>query len=103
MNNENEFYEPEIIGVTSEDGEEILFELLDRYEENDDTYIAVTPYYDNSEDIVESDCELIILKVYDEDGEELLGMIEDEDELDRIFRIFEEKLSDLYEIEPMDE
>ena len=77
--------------------------MLDRYEENDDTYIAVTPYYDNSEDIVESDCELIILKVYDEDGEELLGMIEDEDELDRIFRIFEEKLSDLYEIEPMDE
>lgn len=103
MDNENELYEPEIIGVTADDGQEILFELLDRYEDGGETYIAVTPYYDEAEDIVDSSNELIILKVIDEDGEELLGMIEDEDELDRIFAIFEERLADLYEIEPYEQ
>lgn len=103
MDNENELYEPEIIGVTADDGQEILFELLDRYEDGGETYIAVTPYYDETEDIVDSSNELIILKVIEEDGEELLGMIEDEDELDRIFAIFEERLADLYEIEPYEQ
>ncbi len=101
MNNE-ETYEPNIIGVTGEDGQELLFELLDRYETDTDIYVAVTPYYDTAEEIVEGDNELIVLKVIEEDGEEMLTMIEDEDELDNIVEVFQERLADLYEIEPME-
>ena len=53
MENE-EYYEPDLLSVTDEDGNEIVFELLERYETDDDVYVAITEYHDVAEEIVEN-------------------------------------------------
>mgnify|MGYP000057320260 CR=1 FL=1 len=62
MSDNNELYEPDLISVTDDDGNEIVFELLERYETDDDVYVAITEYHDEAEEIVEADNEVIILK-----------------------------------------
>ena len=42
MDNEKDYYEPDIISVTDDNGDEILFELLERYENGGNTYVAIT-------------------------------------------------------------
>lgn len=99
MANEEEFYEPDIISVNDEDGNEILFELLERYETDDDVYVAITRYYETDEEIVEGDYEVIILKVVNDDGEEYLAEIEDEIEFEQISDILMAKVEEKYEVE----
>ena len=102
MNNDNEFYEPDILSVTDENGNEILFELLERYETEDNVYVAITEYHDDAEEIVEEDFEVIILKVVEEDGEEYLAEIEDEDEYEQVSDILMAKVEENYEVEYFD-
>lgn len=102
MNNDNEFYEPDILSVTDDNGNEILFELLERYETEDNVYVAITEYYDDAEEIVEADFEVIILKVVEEDGEEYLAEIEDEDEYEQVSDILMAKVEENYEVEYFD-
>lgn len=99
MANKEEFYEPDIISVNDEDGNEILFELLERYETDDDVYVAITRYYETDEEIVEGDYEVIILKVVNDDGEEYLAEIEDEMEFEQISDILMAKVEEKYEVE----
>lgn len=94
----DENYNPDIVSVVDEDGVEHTFEELDRIETDDARYVALLPVYDEAEDILEDDGELIILKVNEEDGETYLEPIEDEDEFNEIGSIFEERLSDLFDI-----
>ena len=101
MNNE-EIYEPDIISVSDEDGNEILFELLERYETEDNVYVAITEYHDDAEEIVEADFEVIILKVVEEDGEEYLAEIEDEDEYEQVSDILMAKVEENFEVEYFD-
>ncbi len=94
-----EEYGPDIVSVTDEDGVEHMFEELDRIETDDARYVALTPYYDETAEILDDDGELIILKVVEEDGETYLEPIEDEDEFDEISEIFEKRLSELYDFD----
>lgn len=102
MNNDNEFYEPDILSVTDDNGNEILFELLERYETEDNVYVAITEYHDDAEEIVEADFEVIILKVVEEDGEEYLAEIEDEDEYEQVSDILMAKVEENYEVQYFD-
>ena len=102
MNNDKEFYEPDILSVTDENRNEILFELLERYETEDNVYVAITEYHDDAEEIVEADFEVIILKVVEEDGEEYLAEIEDEDEYEQVSDILMAKVEENYEVEYFD-
>ena len=94
----DENYNPDIVSVVDEDGVEHTFEELDRIETDDARYVALLPVSDEAEDILDDDGELIILKVNEEDGETYLEPIEDEDEFNEIGSIFEERLSDLFDI-----
>ena len=99
MDNEN-IYEPDIISVTDEDGNEILFELLERYETDDDVYVAITEYRDDAEEIVEADYEVIILKVVeDNDGNEYLEEIQDDMEYEQVSDILMSKVEEKYDVE----
>ena len=95
----DENYNPDLVSVVEEDGVEHTFEELDRIETDDARYVALLPVYDEAEEILEDDGELIILKVSEEDGETYLEPIEDEDEFQEIGSIFEERLSDLFDIQ----
>ncbi len=99
---ENENYEPDIISVTDDDGNEILFELLERYENDNGVYVAITEYRDDAEDIVEADYEVIILKVAEENGDEYLEEIEDEAEYNEVSEILMNKIEQQYDVEDYD-
>ena len=99
---ENESYEPDIISVTDDDGNEILFELLERYENDNGVYVAITEYRDDAEDIVETDYEVIILKVAEENGDEYLEEIEDEAEYNEVSEILMNKIEQQYDVEYYD-
>ena len=99
MDNE-ELYEPDIISVTDEDGKEILFELLERYETEDNTYVAITEYRDDETEIVEADFEVIILKVVeDKNGDEYLEEIPDDNEYEQVSDILMAKVEQKYDVE----
>lgn len=99
MDNE-EIYEPDIISVSDENGNEILFELLERYETDEDVYVAITEYRDDADDIVEADFEVIILKVVNDDnGDEYLEEIQDEMEYEQVSDILMAKVEEKYEVE----
>ncbi len=98
MANNNEAYGNDIVSVVDENGVEHTFEELDRIETDDGRYIALLPIYNDAQEIIDSDGEVIILSVVeDEDGETYLEPIEDEALFDEIGAIFEERLADLYE------
>ncbi len=99
----DENYNPDIVSVVDEDGVEHTFEELDRIETDDARYVALLPVYDEAEEILEDDGELIILKVSEEDGETYLEPIEDEDEFNEIGNIFEERLSELFDFDESNE
>ncbi len=99
MENNEEFYEPDIISVTDDNGNEILFELLERYETDDDVYVAITRYYETDEEIVEGDYEVIILKVESDGDEEYLAEIDDDLEFEQVSDILMAKVEEKYDVE----
>lgn len=99
MDNE-EYYEPDLLSVTDDDGNEIVFELLERYETDEDVYVAITEYHDTDEEIVEADFEVIILKVVnDENGDEYLEEIDDEMEYEQVSDILMGMVEEKYDVE----
>ena len=99
MENE-EYYEPDLLSVTDEDGNEMVFELLERYETDDDVYVAITEYHDVAEEIVEADYEVIILKVVnDENGDEYLEEIQDDIEYEQVSDILMSMVEKKYDVE----
>ena len=96
-----EEYNPDIVSVVDENGVNHTFEMLDAIETDTDRYVALIPVFDDATEILEDDGELIILKVIEDDGEEYLTPIENPDEFDEIGQIFEERLSEMFDIEPL--
>ena len=91
-----------IVTVLDDEGNEHRFELLDAIETDDGRYVALLPIYTDAEAAVEGDGELIILEVVNDEGEDVMVAIEDDDTFDEIAEIFEERLSDYYEIDEVD-
>ena len=98
----SEEFNPDIVTVIDENGVEHTFEELDRIETDTAKYIALLPVYDEAEEILDDDGELIILRVSEENGETYLEPIEDDDEFNEIGKIFEERLEDLFSFDDED-
>ena len=99
VENESEF-NPDLISVIDEDGVAHTFEELDRIETDDGRFVALLPVYDEAEEIIDSDGELIILSVFEEEnGETYLEPIEDDKLFNEIGKIFEERLEDIFEFD----
>lgn len=86
----SEEYGSDFIVIADEEGNEYELEHLDTIEDNEDLYMAFLPVV-SDEDSEEAN-KMIILKVVEEDGEELFEAIEDDNELERIYDIFMEQL-----------
>ena len=95
--NEEFDYAPEIISVSDDDGKDYDFEVLDRIETDDGRYVALVEYFEDPEEILKNDSEVLILKVTEEDGETYLSQIEDENEYAEVSILFEERFADLYD------
>ena len=95
-----EEYNPDIVSVIDEGGKEHVFEELDRIETDTGRYVALLPLYEEAQQMLEDDGELIILEVTeDEEGETYLAPIEDEALFREIGQLFEERLSERFEFE----
>lgn len=87
-------YAPDLYTLVDEDGNEQTFEMIDAIEEGDVQYYALTPY---PEDL--SNDELVILKMENVDGEDMLVSIDDDDEFDRIGKIFLERIDEMFDFD----
>lgn len=95
----NEEYNPDLISLTSDDGKEYNFEVLDAIETDTGRYLALLPVYDDPKDMLDDSGELVIVKVEEEDGEEFYCEIEDDDEYETVADAFVDRLEDFFEIE----
>ena len=91
----SEEYGNDYVVLTDEDGNEVEFQHIDTVEVDGETYMAFIP----AELAVDEEAEVVILKVIEENGEEILASVEDEDEADKLFDIVMERVEDMYEDE----
>ena len=94
----SENYEsPELLTLEDEDGKESVFEILDTMDLDEKTYVALTPYFENPEEMLEGDAELVVLVSETVDGEEYLASIDNDEEYERVGTLFLERLMAEYE------
>ena len=88
----NSDYGNDFITISDDDGNDFVLEHLDTIEIDDTFYMAFLPT-----DITEEDegYGLIILKVVEEDGEDILISIDDDDELlENLYETFVDRLAE---------
>ena len=91
----SEEFGPTFITVTDEDGQEVVLEYVDSLEHNGIVYQAFFPAETEGEE--DPDAGLVILKVVQEDGEDLLSTPDTEEELNEVYDLFMEQICDDYE------
>lgn len=96
---EKDFSMPDVVSVIDEEGNEHFFDELDRIETDDGKFVALIPVYEDAQDVIDDDGELIILEVQEENGETFLCPIENEKVFNEVGKIFEERLSEFYDFE----
>lgn len=93
-NNEDmnmEEYEPEMVSLFDEDGNEVEFELLDVIEYEGDSYAVMLPPEDN---------EVVIMLLEElNDEEDVYAPVEDDETLTAVFEAFKEKYKDEFNFE----
>ena len=82
-------YGSDFITIEDDDGNEYELEVLSTLEYNGQTYLAVIPAGESQE---EFEMEVSILKSVDEDGESVLCIIEDEQELQAVYDLIMDSL-----------
>ena len=96
-NTEDEEYQPDLMTLEDEDGNEVTFEVIDALDHKGVHYLAVVEYTENEEDA--EDAQLVILSVGEDDEGEYLDVVEDDETLLEVSKLFEQGLSDDYEID----
>ncbi len=92
-------YKNNFVVLTDEDGNEKEFEHIDTLEDGGIMYMAFIP----AELSLEEEAEVVILKIVEENGEELLATVDDDDENLRIYNLFMDRLEDTYEAPEFDD
>ena len=93
-----EEYQPDLMTLEDEDGNEVTFEVIDALDHKGVHYQAVVEYAENEDD-VNDDAQLVILSVGEDDEGEYLDVVEDDETLLEVSKLFEKRLSDQFEIE----
>ena len=81
-------YGSDFITISDEDGNEFELEVLSTVEWNGNSYMAVIPAGDDDEE----ELSVSILKSTEEDGEPILSVIEDEQELKSVYDLIMDQL-----------
>lgn len=89
-------FEPDLISLLDEDGNEYEFEILDEIDYKDSHFYALMPLFDLPEQDIESESTYMIFEVAeDENGEPQLAEIEDDALIDELAEIFESRFDDI--------
>ena len=86
---------PDLLTLEDEDG---TFEVIDATEVNGTRYLAVIPYQEDPESLQE-DAELILMRIGTDEEGEYMDIVDDDEELLTVGKVFEERLSAMYDID----
>ena len=89
---------PDLLTLEDEDGQEVTFEVIDATEVNGTRYLAVIPYQEDPASLQE-DAELILMRIGTDDEGEYMDIVDDDEELLTIGKVFEERLRAMYDID----
>ena len=89
---------PDLLSLEDEDGKEVTFEVIDATEVNGTRYLAVIPYQEDPESLQE-DAELILMRIGTDEEGEYMDIVDDDEELLTVGKVFEERLSAMYDID----
>ncbi len=89
--------EPDLLTLEDEEGKECVFEIVDDTEIDGTRYLAVVPY--TEEETADEDAELILMRVGTDDAGEYMDIVDDDEELLNVGRVFEERLRAMYDID----
>lgn len=89
---------PDLLTLEDEDGKEVTFEVIDATEINGTRYLAVIPYQEDPESLQE-DAELILMRIGTDDEGEYMDIVDDDEELITVGKVFEERLRAMYDID----
>ena len=78
----SEAFGSDYLTIEDEDGNEFELEVLNEFELDGQDYLAALP----------PDFGIILLKIMEENGEELFGSIDDDDELDKVYNYYMEEI-----------
>ncbi|MBQ8349227.1 MAG: DUF1292 domain-containing protein [Ruminococcus sp.] len=95
-------YTPELFELVDEDGNKKNFELIDAAELNGEQYYAMVPAIED-DDFLNADCDLVILKAIEDNGEEILASIDDDDEFEEVSEFFLQRMQEAFEEDSLDE
>ena len=85
---------PDLLTLEDEDGKEVI----DATEVNGTRYLAVIPYQEDPESLQE-DAELILMRIGTDDEGEYMDIVDDDEELITVGKVFEERLRAMYDID----
>ena len=89
---------PDLLTLEDEDGKEVTFEVIDATEVNGTRYLAVIPYQEDPESLQE-DAELILMRIGTDDEGEYMDIVDDDEALITVGKVFEERLRAMYDID----
>ena len=89
---------PDLLTLEDEDGKEVTFEVIDATEVNGTRYLAVIPYQEDPESL-QVDAELILMRIGTDDEGEYMDIVDDDEELITVGKVFEERLRAMYDID----
>ena len=89
-------YEADLLTLLDDDGQEHEFEIIDELENDDGHFLALVPTKQEADEIVSDAETYYIFEVIEEDGEEQLQEVEDDELLDKLAEIFEERFNEAY-------
>ena len=89
---------PDLLTLEDKDGKEVTFEVIDATEVNGTRYLAVIPYQEDPESLQE-DAELILMRIGTDEEGEYMDIVDDDEELLTVGKVFEERLSAMYDID----
>ena len=89
---------PDLLTLEDQDGKEVTFEVIDATEVNGTRYLAVIPYQEDPESLQE-DAELILMRIGTDDEGEYMDIVDDDEELITVGKVFEERLRAMYDID----
>ena len=89
---------PDLLTLEDEDGKEVTFEVIDATEVNGTRYLAVIPYQEDPESLQE-DAELTLMRIGTDEEGEYMDIVDDDEELLTVGKVFEERLSAMYDID----
>ena len=89
---------PDLLTLEDEDGKEVTLEVIDATEVNGTRYLAVIPYQEDPESLQE-DAELILMRIGTDDEGEYMDIVDDDEELITVGKVFEERLRAMYDID----